>query len=144
MKTTTIKQQPGKGTWFIVDAADQSIGRVAANIAHVLRGKHLPTFSPHQLCQDQVIIINVEKMAVSPAKARRKDYVKHSGYLGSMKVRSLGQMMVEHPDRVMEKAVQGMLPRNRLRFQMLKHMHIHIGSEHKYEAQKPVPLPMTV
>lgn len=144
MKTSIVPSQPGTGTWYIVDADGQSVGRVAANIANVLRGKHKPTYSPHQLCADHVVVINVEKMAVSPAKARRKNYVRHSGYLGSMQVRSLGKMMEEHPERVMELAVKGMLPGNRLRPQMLKHMHVLLGGEHKYAAQKPISLPMTV
>lgn len=142
MKTSTIP--PSAPSWFIVDATGQTIGEVAANVAHVLRGKHKPTFSPHQLCGDHVVIVNAEKLAVSPQKGRRKTYFDHRGMLGHWRKTSLTEMMERHPERVLEMAVKGMLPKNRLRFQMLKRLHVMKGAEHKYNAQKPVPLEFTV
>lgn len=142
MKTTVTPVSAP--SWFVVDATDKTIGHIAANVAHVLRGKHKPTFSAHQLCGDHVVIINAEKLAISPQKGIRKTYFDHTGYLGHWRVTSLADMMKKHPERVLEMAVKGMLPHNRLRFQMLKRLHVLPGAEHKYAAQKPVPLPFTV
>jgi large subunit ribosomal protein L13 len=141
MKTTTTK--PSAPIWYIVDATDQSIGRMSTRIAHVLRGKHKPTFSPHQLCGEQIIVINAEKMAVSPEKGRRKTYYDHTGHPGGISSRSLTKMMESKPKQVVEQAVRGMLPRNRLRNQIIKRLHVFVGSEHPYAPQKPVPLDLT-
>lgn len=138
MKTSTIPVTAP--SWYTVDASDQTLGKVAALVAHRLRGKHKPSFSPHQLCGDQIIVLNVEKIAIHPKKMRGKKYIRHSGYLGHISVRTLEKMMEDKPEEVMRKAVYGMLPRNRLRLQMLKRVHILRGSEHRYAAQKPVPL----
>ncbi len=137
MKTTTIPVSAP--TWFLLDATDQIPGRVSAAVAHVLRGKHKPTFSPHQLCGDHVIVLNVEKLKIHPKKAINKLYHSHSGYLGSLKTKTMGKMMEETPEEVIRKAVYGMLPRNRLRLQMMKRIHIFQGTEHPYAPQKPVP-----
>jgi large subunit ribosomal protein L13 len=142
MKTTVTPVTIPK--WYVVDATGLTIGRISANAAHVLRGKHKPTFSPHQLCGDHVIVVNVEKLGITPAKGRRKTYFDHTGYLGSWSQTSLAEMMERHPERVIEMAVKGMLPHNRLATQMLKRLHVIVGPEHKYEAQKPVPLTFTV
>ena len=138
MKTTTVPVSAP--LWHLVDATGQTIGFVASKVAHVLRGKHRPTFSPHQLCGDHVVIINVAKLAVTPEKGRRKSYFHHTGRLGSGSVTSLAKMMEKSPEKVIEMAVYGMLPKNRLRPQMLKRMHVVDGPEHKYAAQKPKPL----
>lgn len=138
MKTTTVPVSAP--LWHLVDAEGQTIGFIASKVSHVLRGKHRPTFSPHQLCGDQVVIINAAKLAVTPEKARRKTYFHHTGYLGHSRVKSLGKMMEESPSKVIEMAVYGMLPKNRLRPQMLKRMHVVDGAEHKYGPQKPQPL----
>jgi len=130
--------------WYEVDASGKTLGRLAARIAHVLRGKHKPHFSAHQLCGDHVIILNVERITAHPKKMRGKTYVRHSGYLGHLRTKTLEQMLQEKPDEVMRKAVYGMLPRNRLRFQMMKRLHMFKGSEHPYAPQKPVPLPSTL
>jgi large subunit ribosomal protein L13 len=142
MKTSTIKQPIG--TWYMVDAEGKTIGRIAANIAHVLRGKHRPTFSPHQLCTDHVVVVNIEKMAIPARKLLLKTYFRHSGYLGHWRQITLQEMMEKHPDRVLELAVKGMLKATRLRPRMLKQLHIFQGSEHTYAAQKPTPLTFTV
>jgi large subunit ribosomal protein L13 len=138
MKTTTVPVSAP--AWHVVDASDQTIGRLATVVAHVLRGKHKPSFSPHQLCGDQVIIINAEKLKVSPNKALKKTYYDHSGFPGGLTTRSLGKLMESRPEEVLERAIKGMLPRNRLRAQMLKRLHVYRGAEHKYAAQKPQPL----
>ncbi|MSR87019.1 50S ribosomal protein L13 [Candidatus Peribacteria bacterium] len=142
MRTTTIPVSAP--SWHVVDAAGQTIGFVSSKVSMVLRGKHRPTFSPHQLCGDQVIIVNAAKLAVSPEKGRRKTYFHHTGYLGHHHVKSLAKMMEESPSKVIEMAVYGMLPKNRLRPQMLKRMHVVDGPEHKYAAQKPKPLDLNI
>ncbi len=141
MKTSTPKA--AAPTWYVVDATDQSIGRMSSRIAHVLRGKHKPTFSAHQMCGDVVIVINAEKMAVSPEKGRRKTYYKHSGMLGHIKSASLTEMMERDARKVIELAVYGMLPRNRLREDILHRLHVYNDDKHKYAAQKPQPLDLT-
>jgi large subunit ribosomal protein L13 len=141
MKTSTIP--PADPKWLIVDAAGQSIGRMSAKIAHVLRGKHRPSYSPHQLCGDHVIVINAAKLDVTPSKGRRKTYVHHTGYLGHIHFKSLTKMMEEKPETVIEKAVFGMLPRNRLRNRMLERLHVFADDKHKYAAQKPEPFDLT-
>lgn len=141
MKTTTVPVSAP--LWHIVDASGQTIGFVSTKVAHVLRGKHRPSFSPHQLCGDHVIVINVAKLAVTPEKARRKTYVHHTGTLGGISFKSLGKMMEDTPEKVIEKAVYGMLPKNRLRHAMLRRLHVYADAEHIYAPQKPVSLDLT-
>lgn len=140
MKTTTLPVEAAK--WYIVDAANQSFGRLSANIAHVLRGKHEAHFSPHQLCGGHVIVINASQLAIEPRKAMQKTYFSHTGYLGHKKNTPLQKVFAKNPATVIEKAVQGMLPKNRLRAQMMKRLHVFNGAEHTHEAQKPISLPM--
>ncbi len=137
MKTSTVPVSAP--AWFILDATDAIPGRLAAAVAHVLRGKHKPSFSPHQLCGDHVIVLNAEKLKIHPKKRMNKLYRTHSGYLGSLRTRTMGQMMEGKPEEVVRQAVHGMLPKNRLRVQMLKRVHIFQGGEHPYAPQKPVP-----
>lgn len=139
MKTTTVKPEAPK--WLLVDAEGKTIGRLSARIARIIRGKHKPTFSPHQLCGDHIVVINAEKLHLPPKKGTRKTYYRHTGYQGNMKVTSLEKMMEKDPTKVIELAVKGMLPANRLRPQILKLLHVFAGDEHPYSAQKPVPLP---
>ncbi|MDB4978704.1 MAG: large subunit ribosomal protein [Candidatus Peribacteria bacterium] len=138
MKTSVIPVSAP--AWHTVDADGQTIGRLAAKIAHMLRGKHKPTFSPHQLCGDHIILLNIEKLEVSPNKALKKMYYDHTGRPGGFSARTLGKLMMDRPEEVMERAVKGMLPRNRLRPDMLKRLHIIRGTEHKYAPQKPTEL----
>lgn len=138
MKTTHPK--PAEPKWILVDAEGQNLGRLAVQIANILRGKNKASFSPHQLCGDHVIVINASKLHFHPTKHRRKVYVKHTGYLGHLKTWSLQQMIDEKPTQMIEKAVKGMLPRNRLARQMLKRLHVYAEAEHTHEAQKPQPL----
>jgi large subunit ribosomal protein L13 len=141
MKTT--HQKVTAPTWYLIDASGQTLGDLASKVAHVLRGKHKPRFSHHQLCGDVVVIINAEALNVPPEKEHRKTYYKHTGFPGNMQVRSIKQMMETKPERVIEMAIYGMLPRNRLRESMLHRLHIYKGSEHKFSAQKPALLDLS-
>lgn len=141
MKTSSPK--PAEPQWILIDAKDQNLGRLAAKIATILRGKHKPSFSPHQLCGDHVIVTNAEKLYFHPTKHRRKVYVTHSGYLGHIKTKSLQEMIDKKPTEMIEIAVKGMLPKNKLARQMLKRLHVVTGEQHMHEAQKPTPLTLT-
>ncbi len=138
MKTSVVKVTAPK--WFVIDAEGQVIGRVAAKAAHMLRGKHLPTFSPHQLCGDHIIVLNAEKVATTPAKLQGKMYYSHTGHPGGFKARTLEKMLQSRPEEVIELAVKGMLPGNRMRAKLLKRLHVIAGNEHKYAAQKPTSI----
>lgn len=141
MKTSTPKA--AAPTWYVVDATDQIIGDLSSKVAHVLRGKHKPTFSAHQLCGDVVVVINAAKLKVSPEKGRRKTYWKHTQHPGSMRSRTLAQMMEDKPVRVIEMAIYGMLPRNRLREDMLHRLHVYADDKHRFAAQKPKNLDLS-
>lgn len=141
MKTSIVPVQAP--LWVLVDAEGQSLGRMSARIAHVLRGKHRPSFAPHQLCGDHVVVINAAKLAIPQRKLLQKTYRKHTGYVGHVKSRTLKQMMDESPEQVIEIAVRRMLPANRLRPQMLKRLHIFTNAEHTHAAQQPTPLSLS-
>lgn len=138
MKTSTIKH--GDPSWHVIDAADQSLGRMAATIARVLRGKHKATFSPHQLCGDHVVVVNVGKLKFSERQLLQKEYYRHSGYIGHLKTIPLKRMIENKPEQIVELAVKGMLPKTKLRAEQLKRLHIFVDAEHTHEAQKPSPL----
>jgi len=138
MKTSTLPVSAPK--WYIIDAEGQTPGRIATKAAHVLRGKHKPSFSPHQLCGDQVIVINATNLKIGQKKMMQKEYISHSGYLGHLKAIKLKDLIEKTPERVIEKAVKGMLPKNRLRTPMMKRLHVYAEGEHKHEAQKPTSL----
>ncbi len=138
MKTTTIPTQAPE--WFIIDADGQTVGNVATKVAHVLRGKHKVTFSPHQLCGDQIVVINVSKLSIGARKMLQKEFITHTKYFGHMKFQRMSTLFAKKPERVVELAVKGMLPKNRLRAQMLKRLHLYTGAEHNHEAQQPKPL----
>lgn len=138
MKTSTIK--PPAPRWIVIDAASQTIGKVAVKAAVLLKGKHRPTYAPHQLCGDHVIVVNAAKVALPPKKGLRKVYHRHTGYPGNMKIVTLGIMLEKKPTYVIEHAVKGMLPSNRLAIQMMRRLHVFADALHPYEAQKPVSL----
>lgn len=138
MKTTHPK--PADAKWILVDAEGKNLGRLAVDVANMLRGKTKASFSPHQLCGDHVIVINASKLHFHPTKHRRKVYVSHSGYIGHLKTKSLQEMIDKSPEALVEKAVKGMLPKNRLARQMLKRLHVFAEAEHPHEAQKPQAL----
>ena len=138
MKTTTSK--PQAPDWYVVDAAGERLGRLAARIAHVLNGKHKITFSPHQVMSDHVIVLNAEKITLTGNKIGTKEYFSHSGYLGHVKKIPFARMFKKKPEKVLERSIRGMLPRNKLREIKMKHLHVFKGAEHSHEAQKPQPL----
>ncbi len=123
--------------WYVVDADGQVLGRMAAQVASVLRGKNKPEFTPHEDVGDYVIIVNAEKVKVTGRKLDQKIYYHHSEYVGGMKETTLREMMAKKPEKVVELAVKGMLPKGPLGRQMLKKLHVYAGPEHKQEAQKP-------
>ncbi len=127
--------------WYVVDAEGETLGRLATRIAHVLRGKHKPTFTPHLDMGDHVIVINAEKIAVSGAKSEQKLYHRHSGFPGGITSVPFARLVDERPDRVIERAVKGMLPKNKLGRQMGKKLRVYAGAEHPHAAQQPKPLP---
>ncbi len=141
MRTTTLK--PPAPLWLLVDASGKTLGRLAAEIAHILRGKHRPGFAPHQLCGDHIVVTNAVNVAVTPRKLRQKEYFSHTGYLGHTKIIRLEQMLKDSPEKVLEIAIKGMLPRNRLRNEMLKRLHVFPGAEHNHHAQKPQSLSLS-
>ena len=140
MKTYSAKANEIKRNWFVVDATNQPLGRLASEIARRLRGKHKPQFTPHIDVGDHIIVINAEKVAVSGNKMRDKMYYRHSGYIGSLKSQSLRKLLEEHPERVIEKAVRGMLPRNSLGRAMLGKLRVYAGDAHRHDAQQPQTL----
>ena len=145
MKKTTLTQnvQNADRTWFVVDAAGKRLGTLAVDIANALRGKNKPDYTPHSDMGAYVVVTNVEKIDVSGHKEERKNYFRHSGYLGHLKVQSLKEVRAKHPERILLEAVKGMLPKNRLRKPQLRRLFLVVGAEHKYEAQKPQPLTLS-
>ena len=123
--------------WYVVDAEGQTLGRLAAEVAKVLRGKNKPEFTPHIDTGDNVIVINAEKIKVTGKKLDQKIYYSHSDYVGGMKETTLREMMNKKPEKVIELAVKGMLPKNRLGDQLLRNLYVYAGSEHPHEAQQP-------
>lgn len=130
--------------WFVVDATDKTLGRLAAEVAKVLRGKHKPTFTPHMDTGDNVIIINAEKVKLTGKKLTQKVYFRHSGYLGGDKYTLAKDMLEKHPTRMVEFAVRGMIPKNRLGEQIFKKLHVYAGAEHPHAAQMPEALEINV
>lgn len=140
MKTYSVKASEIKRDWYVVDATNQPLGRFASEVAKRLRGKHKPQFTPHMDVGDHIIVINAEKVAVSGNKMQNKTYYRHSGYTGSLKSQSLEKLLQEHPERVIEKAVKGMLPRNPLGRAMFSKLRVYVGDAHRHEAQQPKTL----
>ena len=145
MKTTFMANaQTIERKWYVVDAEGKTLGRLAAEVAKVLRGKHKPTFTPHVDTGDHVIVINAEKITVTGKKLIQKEYFRHSGYPGGSRFRKLGMMLEKHPERVVEMAVRGMLPKNKLGAQQYRKLNVYAGSEHPHAAQKPEVLEINV
>ena len=126
--------------WYVVDAADMTLGRLAAGVASVLRGKNKPTFTPHIDTGDYVIIVNADKIKVTGKKLDQKVYYHHSDYVGGMKETTLREMLAKKPERVVEHAVKGMLPKGPLGREMYKKLYVYAGPDHKQQAQKPETL----
>ena len=137
MKTYMMRKEDVTRKWFVIDADGKPLGRVASATAHILRGKHKPTYTPHVDCGDYVIIINAEKAVLTGDKLNKKMYYNHSGYPGGLRERTAKVMKEKYPVEMVERAVKGMLPHNRLGRQMYKKLFVYVGSEHKHDAQKP-------
>jgi len=140
MKTFTPKAGKIERKWYIVDAKDQVLGKLATKVADVLRGKTRPIFDPHLDCGDFVIVINCEKVKLTGKKLSDKMYYKHSGFPGHLTEISAGDLLAKKPTKVIEMAVNGMLPKNRLRQHIIKKLHLFAGEEHPHSAQNPTPL----
>ena len=123
--------------WYVVDAEGKTLGRLAAEVAKVLRGKNKPTFTPHVDTGDHVIVVNAAKVRLTGKKLIQKTYFRHSGYPGGSTFVTAGNMLEKHPERVVEMAVRGMLPKNRLGAKLLNNLYVYAGTEHKHEAQQP-------
>ena len=144
MKTYMATPSTIERKWYVVDAADKTLGRLAAEVAKVLRGKHKPTFTPHMDTGDHVIFINADKVRLTGKKLVQKVYFRHSGYLGGDKYTKAGDMLAKNPVRMVELAVRGMVPHNRLGSQIIKKLHVYAGSEHPHAAQKPEVLTIDI
>lgn len=140
MKTYSAKPKEVKRDWFLVDATDKVLGRLAAEVARRLRGKHKPEYTPHVDTGDYIVIINAEKIAVTGNKANAKVYHRHSGYPGGIKSTVYKDMLERHPTRIIEMAVKGMLPKNKLGRAMFSKLRVYAGGDHAHAAQQPMPL----
>ena len=140
MKTFMASPATIDRKWYVVDAAGMNLGRLSSEIAKVLRGKNKPIFTPHMDCGDYVIVVNAEKIAVTGKKLDQKIYYRQSEYVGGMKETTLKDMLAKHPERVIEHAVKGMLPKGPLGRAMYKKLFVYAGPEHKHAAQKPEAL----
>jgi len=140
MKTVSTRPQDVERSWFVVDAENKTLGRLATEIAHRLRGKHKPEYTPHVDTGDYIVVVNAEKVRVTGNKVSDKIYWHHTGFPGGIKGINFGDLRDSHPHRIIESAVKGMLPHNPLGRQMLKKLKIYAGAEHPHSAQQPQPL----
>ncbi len=140
-RTPHLNRDTVERNWYVIDAEDKVLGRLASRVAFVLRGKHKPTWSPHVDGGDFVIVTNADKVNVTGAKEQDKYYLRHTGYPGGQRKTTLSMMREKHPDRIVRKAVWGMLPKGRLGRQLLRKLKVYAGPEHPHQAQKPEPLP---
>ena len=140
MKTFSAKPAEVKRDWYVVDAKGRTLGRLATQIATRLRGKHKPEYTPHVDTGDFIVVVNAEKIRVTGNKLKDKMYHHHTGYIGNLKSVPLEKLLDEHPERVIEKAVKGMMPRGPLGRQMYSKLRVFAGPEHTHAAQQPIPL----
>ena len=140
MKTYIAKSETVQRDWYLVDASGKTLGRLAAELAHRLRGKHKPVYTPHVDTGDYLVVVNAEKIAVTGKKLQDKMYHRFTGYIGNLKSETLGQALERHPERVLEIAVKGMLPKGPLGRAMYRKLKVYYGSEHPHAAQQPQPL----
>lgn len=139
-KTYTLRESEIDRRWFVVDATDETLGRLATRIARVLEGKHKPTFTPHLDSGDHVIVVNAGRVTVTRDKRESKVYTRHSGYPGGFKQESLGHLLERRPEEAIRRAVKGMLPHTRLGAQQLRKLKVYAGADHPHQAQRPEPL----
>ena len=138
MKTTFMANASNiERKWYVIDAAGQTVGRLAVRVAEVLKGKHKPTYTPHVDTGDYVIVVNADKVVFTGKKLRKKTYFRYSGYPGGTSFTTAGDMLRKMPERVVEHAVRGMLPKNRLGARMYRKLNVYAGAEHPHAAQKP-------
>ncbi len=140
MKTFSAKPHEVHRDWYVVDATGKTLGRLSTEIARRLRGKHKPVYTPHVDTGDYIVVINAEKIRVTGNKLKDKMYHRYTGYIGNLKSISLEKLLEEAPERALQYAVKGMLPRNPLGRKMLSKLRVFVGPEHKHEAQQPLPL----
>ena len=141
MKTFTLRKEDVTRQWFVVDAAGQPLGRLASRVARILRGKHKPTFTPHLNGGDAVIVVNAEQVKLTGRKLDQKQYFRHTGYMGHERFTPVKNVLSKHPERVIEQAVWGMLPKTTLSRQKVKQMlKVYVGPTHPHAAQQPEPL----
>ena len=140
MKTFTAKPETVQHGWYVVDASNKVLGRLASEIARRLRGKHKPEYTPHVDTGDYIVVVNVDKLRVTGRKAQNKIYHRHTGYPGGIYSTSFDKLQARHPDRVLKLAVKGMLPKGPLGYAMIKKMKTYVGTDHPHTAQQPKPL----
>lgn len=140
MKTFTATPKTITRDWCLVDATGKTLGRLASELASRLRGKHKPDFTPHMDTGDNIVVVNAEKIRVTGNKLNAKMYHHHTGYIGNLKSISLGKQLEQHPERVIQAAVKGMLPKNSLGRSIFRKLHVYAGPEHPHSAQQPTPL----
>jgi len=140
MKTLTPKKNEIERNWWLVDAEGLRLGRLATQVARILRGKHKPIYTPHLDTGDHVVVVNASKVALSGRKAEQKTYFRHSGYMGNEKHIPFQRMLETHPERIIELAVKGMLPKNSLGRHMREKLKVYAGAEHPHQGQHPQPL----
>ncbi|HEX2154123.1 MAG TPA: 50S ribosomal protein L13 [Acidimicrobiia bacterium] len=142
----TYSPKPGDITrqWWVIDAADLPLGRLASEVAQILRGKHKPTYAPHMDTGDHVIVVNADRVAVTSEKAQQKIYYRHSGFPGGIKAETFDSLIRRRPEAVIERAVRGMLPKNKLGRQMARKLKVYAGTDHPHQAQSPSPLDLNI
>jgi large subunit ribosomal protein L13 len=138
--TYSAKRADNQENWCVIDATDQVLGRLASQVAYRIRGKHNPLYTPHVDTGDWVVVINADKIRLTGNKLDQKTYYRHSGYVGSLKSQTAGEMLEKKPEEVIRKAVQGMLPKNRLGRKLNKKLFVYAGDQHPHAAQKPEPI----
>lgn len=136
-KTISANKQTVTKDWVLIDAENEILGRLASKAALLLRGKLKPNYTPHVDCGDNVVIINAEKIRMTGNKLNAKEYIRHSGYPGGQTILKAKEVMKTKPERIIEKAIKGMLPKNRLGSELFRNLHVQVGSSHKHEAQQP-------
>lgn len=139
-KTVSVNKENANKQWYVIDAEGLVLGRLASEVAKILRGKNKPCYTPHSDCGDYVIIVNAEKIALTGKKMEQKYYIHHTGYPGGQRVRTVKEQLARKPFAVVEHAVKGMLPKTKLGSQLFRNLHVYVGPNHKHEAQQPKEL----
>ncbi len=139
-KTVSVNKETADKKWHLVDAEGQTVGRLASKVANIIRGKHKTNYTPHADCGDYVVVINAEKVQFTGNKLADKVYTRHTGYPGGQRHATAQEVLNKRPERIIEMAVKGMLPKNKLGNALYKNLYVYVGGEHKQEAQQPVKL----